>query len=137
MLVLADATEVAISNGSLFSLINDATVFICETYLRDQCMEAKTPGHPRKTSLYYQRKWWAKAVSLKRIFKSFVKLDQALYMDVLITQHLSRSGQLKTAVHVKARGSLEAVMRCDTVLTAQLILQSFEWSLLSKYIQSS
>lgn len=49
VLVLADTTELAISSRSFFSLINDAAVFICETYLREQCMEAKTPGHPRKT----------------------------------------------------------------------------------------
>lgn len=139
-LVLADTTEMAISSGSLFSLMNDIAVFIRESYQRMNVWEQRSQDtRHRRLSTIGVTRWWAKDVALKRIFGSFGKPDQALYIDVLMTLSVFQ-GQtnLKTAVRVKARGFLEALMRYDTVLTAQLFLRIFEVTTpLSKYLQSS
>lgn len=139
-LVLADTTEVAISSGSLFSLMNDIAVFIRESYQRMNVWEQKSQDtRHRRLSTIGEMRWWAKDVALKRIFGSFGKPDQALYIDILMTLSVFQGqANLKTAVRVRARGFLEALLKYETVLTAQLFLQIFVVTTpLSKYLQTS
>uniref|UniRef100_A0A8C6LH54 DUF4371 domain-containing protein n=1 Tax=Nothobranchius furzeri TaxID=105023 RepID=A0A8C6LH54_NOTFU len=139
-LVLADTTEMALSSGSLFSLINDIAVFICESYHRINVREQRSQDtRHRRLSTIGETKWGAKDVALIKIFGSFGKPDHALYIDVLMTLSVFKAqATLKTAACVKARGFLEALMRYETVLTAQLFLRIFEVTTpLSKYLQSS
>lgn len=119
--------------------MNDIAVFIHELYQRMNVWEQRNQDtQHRRLSAIGETRWWAKDVALKKIFGSFGKPDQALYIDVLMTLSVFRGqATLKTAVRVKARGFLEALMRCETVLTAQLFLRIFEVTTpLSKYLQS-
>ena len=138
-LVLSDTTEVSIASGSLFSLMNDIAVFIRESYKRMNVWEHKSQDtRHRRLSPIGETRWWAKDVALKKIFGSFGKPDQALYIDVIMTlSEFQSQANLKTAVRVRARGFLEALLRYETVLTAQLFLLIFEVTTpLSKYLQT-
>jgi len=70
---------------------------------------------------------------MKKIFGSFGKPIQCIYIDVLRTlKTLEGQENLKTTMHVKARALLKVLMRYETVLTAQI----FEVTTpLSKYLQ--
>lgn len=139
-LVLADTTEVAIPTGSLFSLMNEIAVFIGESYQRMNVWEQRSKdARHRRLSTIGETRWWAKDFALKKIFGSFGKPDQSLYIDVLMTLSiLQGQTNLKTTARVKARGFLEGLMKNETVLTAQLFLRIFEVTTpLSKYLQSS
>lgn len=138
-LVLADTTEVSITSGSLFSLLNDIANFFRESYQRMNVWEqASQDSRHRRLSIIGETRWWAKDVALKKIFGSFGKPEQCVYIDVLQALEIIESKEnLKTSVRVKARGYLESLMRYETVLTAQLFLRIFEVTTpLSKYLQT-
>lgn len=117
-LVLAHTTEVVISSGSLFSLMNDIAVFIRESYQRMKVWEEKCQDtRHRRLSTIGQTRWWAKDVALKRVFGSFGKPDQALYINVLMTLSVFKDQAiLKTAARVRARGFLEALLKYFSLL---------------------
>lgn len=71
-----------------------------------------------------ETQWWAMDATLKKIFGSFGEPEQCVYFDVLKT--LKTKENQKTTMCVKAGALLEALMRYETVLTAQLFLRIFE-----------
>lgn len=77
--------------------------------------------------------------ALKKVFGSFEKPDQGLYVEVLlILSAIQGQANTKTTVWVKARGFTEVLLRYETILTAQIFLWIFEnTSPLSKYLQTS
>lgn len=138
-LVLADTTEVSLSSGSLFSLLNDIAVFFRESYQRMNVWEqGSQDSRHKRLFIIGETRWWAKDVALKRIFGSFGKPDQCVYIDVLRTLDRCQGQEsLKTTARVKAKGYLEGLRRYETVLTAQLFLRIFEVTTpLSKYLQT-
>ncbi|KAK0150742.1 InaD-like protein [Merluccius polli] len=138
-LVLTDTTAVSISSGTLFSLLNDIAVFFRESYQRMNVWEqGSQDSRHRRLSMIGETRWWAKDVALKKIFGSFAKPEQCVYVDVLRTLEVIEAKEnLKSSVRVKARGYLESLMRYETVLTAQLFLRIFEVTTpLSKYLQT-
>ncbi|KAK0148975.1 Zinc finger MYM-type protein 1 [Merluccius polli] len=130
-LVLTDRTAVSISSGSLFSLLNDIAVFFRESYQRMNVWEQGShDSRHRRLSMIGETRWWAKDVALKKIFGSFAKPQQCVYVDVLRTLEVIEAKEnLKSSVRVKARGYLESLMRYETVLTAVT-------TPLSKYLQT-
>lgn len=138
-LVLADTTEVSLSSGSLFSLLNDIAVFFRESYQRMKVWEqGSQDSRHKRLSIIGETRWWAKDVALKMIFGSFGKPDQCVYIEVLRTLDRCQGQEnLKTTARVKTKGYLEGLRRYETVLTAQLFLRIFEVTTpLSKYLQT-
>lgn len=141
-LVLTDTTGVVVASASLFSLLNDIAVFTRESYKRMQVWEG-TSGDKRhrRLGLIGETRWWAKDHALTKVFGCFGKPDHALYTDVVITMtkiEEDESETMKPVARVKARGYLEALLRYETVLTAQVFLRIFEQtSPVSNYLQTS
>lgn len=70
--------------------------------------------------------WWAKHEALKKVLGSFGKPEDALYMDVVLTlSAIQKQATVKPTVHVMARGYAEALLRYETILTAQIFLRIF------------
>uniref|UniRef100_A0A3B3S3W6 HAT C-terminal dimerisation domain-containing protein n=1 Tax=Paramormyrops kingsleyae TaxID=1676925 RepID=A0A3B3S3W6_9TELE len=137
-LVLSDTTQIVIESGSLFDLLNDTAVFIRESYQRVNIWEKESHDkRHRRIAPIGETRWWAKHDALNKIFGSFGKPQDSLYIDVLST--LTAIQELKTVkgnVRTKARGYKEGLLRYETILTAQLFLRIFEHtSPLSKYLQ--
>ena len=98
------------------------------------CVGEVEPRH-RHLSPIRETSWWAKDSALKKVFWSFGKPDQGLYVDVLLTlSAIQGQANVKTTVRVKARGFTEALFRYETILTAQIFLLIFENTSLSKYL---
>lgn len=127
-------------SASLFSLLNDAAVFIRESY---KCMHLwdKVSEDRRKIRLgpIGETRWLAKDQALSKVFGSFGKPEHALFTDLVITmKRIEEDDTMKPAVRVKARGYVEALVRYETILTAQIFLRIFEvTSPVSKYLQTS
>lgn len=73
-------------SASLFSLLNDAAVFIRESY---KCMHLwdKVSEDRRKIRLgpIGETRWLAKDQALSKVFGSFGKPEHALFTDLVIT----------------------------------------------------
>ena len=139
-LVLLDTTGVVVASASLFSLLNDIAVFIKESYNRMQVWEGISGDtRHRRLGLIGETRWWAKDHALTKVFGCFGKPSHALYTDVVITMiRIEEDETIKPAARVKARGYLEALLRYETILTAQVLLRIFEYtSPVSKYLQTS
>ena len=97
-LVLADTTEVSITSGTLFSLMNDIAVFFREAYQRMNVWELGSQDtQHRRLSIIGETRWWAKDVALRKIFGSFGKPEQCVCIDVLRTlEMLEATENLKT-----------------------------------------
>lgn len=87
-LVLTDTTEVPISSGNLFSLMNDIAVFFRESYQRMNVWEQVGQDRQHKRlSIIGETRWWAKDVALKKIFGSFGKPEQCVYCILMSSGH--------------------------------------------------
>ena len=137
-LVLSDTTEIVIASGSLFALLNDIAVLLRESYQRMDVWEKSQDTRHRRLSPIGETRWWAKDSALKKVFGSFGKPDQGLYVEVLLTlSAIQGQAKMKTTVQVKAAGFTEALLRYESILTAQIFLRIFEnTSPLSRYLDS-
>ena len=138
-LVMADTTQTTIECGSLFALLNDIAVFIRESYKRMNVWENESQDRRhRRLSPIGETRWWAKHEALKKVFGFFAKPESGLFVDVLLTLAvIQEQATMKTTVRVKARGYMEALLRHETILTAQVFLRIFEeTTVLSKYLQT-
>ncbi|XP_034051779.1 uncharacterized protein LOC117532559 [Gymnodraco acuticeps] len=139
-LVLADTTQCVLASGSLFSLLNNIAVFIRESYQRMNIWEkeSKDPRH-RRLAPIGEIRWWSKDVAVTKVFGSFGKPDNALYVDVLHTLSAIQHGQtINATARVNARGYITLLLRYETILTAQIFLRIFQvTSPVSKYLQKS
>ena len=135
-LVLADTTEVVLSSATLLSLLNDIAVFIQESY-HQGVLSSKSPI--LCLSPIGEARWWAKDSSLKKVFGVFGKPNKALFVDVLLTlTTIQNKENIKPTACVKATGHRDALLKHETVLTAQLFLREFEETAsLSKYLQTN
>lgn len=108
-LVLSDTTQIVIESGSLFDLLNDTAVFIRESYQRVNIWEKESHDkRHRRIAPIGETHWWAKHDALNKIFGSFGKPQDSMYIDVLST--LTATQELKTVkgnVRTKARGYKE------------------------------
>ncbi|KAJ4928749.1 hypothetical protein JOQ06_004375 [Pogonophryne albipinna] len=93
---------------------------------------AAAPGDERT-------RWWAKHEALKKVFGSFGKPEDGLYVDVLLTlSAIQKQATVKPCIRVMARGYAESFLKYETILTAQIFLRIFEHtSPLSKYLQTA
>ncbi len=84
-----------------------------------------------------ETRWWAKDQALTKVFGCFGKPQDALYVDLLLTlSSIEEDTSMKPTVRVKAKGYIEALLKYETILTAQTFLLIFEHtSPLSKYLQ--
>uniref|UniRef100_A0A8C6KUE3 DUF4371 domain-containing protein n=1 Tax=Nothobranchius furzeri TaxID=105023 RepID=A0A8C6KUE3_NOTFU len=139
-LVLANTTQVVIESGSLFALINGIAVFIKESHQRMNVWE-ETGQNKRRRILapIGETRWWAKHEALKKVFGSFGKPENGLYVDVLLTlSAIQKRTTVKPSIRVMARGYAESLLKYETILTAQIFLRIFEHtSPLSKYLQTA
>ncbi|XP_034062116.1 uncharacterized protein LOC117539872 [Gymnodraco acuticeps] len=139
-LVLADTTQCVLASGSLFSLLNNIAVFIRVSYQRMNIWEkeSKDPRH-RRLAPIGETRWWSKDVAVTKVFGSFGKPDNALYVDVLHTLSAIQHGQtINATARVNAHGYITQLLRYETILTAQIFLRIFQvTSPVSKYLQKS
>ncbi len=138
-LVLSDTTKIVIETGSLFDLLNDTAVFIKDSYQRVNLWEKKSHDkRHRRIAPIGETRWWAKHDALKKIFGSFGKPQDCLYIDVVSTLGaIQEQKSVKANVRTKARGYKEGLLRYESILTAQLFLRMFEHTgPLSKYLQT-
>ena len=112
-LVLCDTTDIVIASGSLFALLNDIAVLLRESYQRMDVWEKKSQDtRHRRLSPIGETCWWAKDSAMKKVFGSFGKPDQGLYVEVLLTlSAIQGQANMKATVRVKARGFTEALLR--------------------------
>ncbi|XP_053274770.1 uncharacterized protein LOC128436886 isoform X1 [Pleuronectes platessa] len=138
-LVLSDTIEIVIESGSLFHLLNDIAVFIRESHQRMNVWEKEShSSRHKRIGPIGETRWWAKHDALKKVFGSFGKPQDCLYIDVLCTlSAIQDQTTVKSNVRSKARGYKDGLLRHETILTAQLFLQIFEKTTpLSKYLQT-
>ncbi len=138
-LVLSDTTKIVIETGSLFDLLNDTAVFIKDSYQRVNLWEKKSHDkRHRRIAPIGETRWWAKHDALKKIFGSFGKPQDCLYIDVVSTLGaIQEQKSVKANVCTKARGYKEGLLRYESILTAQLFRRMFEHTgPLSKYLQT-
>lgn len=139
-LVLSDTTRVVVASESLFCLLNNIAVLIRDSYKRMHLWEETTEDkRHRRLGVIGETRWWAKDEALKKVFGGFAKPDQALYTDVIITMEKTEKDMtIKPAIRSKAQGYKDALLRYETILTAEIYLRIFEnTSPLSKYLQTS
>ena len=138
-LVLSDTTEIVIESGSLFHLLNDIAVFIRESHQRMNVWEKEShSSRHKRIGPIGETRWWAKHDALKKVFGSFGKPQDCLYIDVLCTlSAIQDQTTVKSNVRSKARGYKDGLLRHETILTTQLFLRIFEKTTpLSKYLQT-
>ncbi|KAJ8375393.1 hypothetical protein SKAU_G00059730 [Synaphobranchus kaupii] len=139
-LVLSDTTGVVIESASLFSLLNDTAVFIRESYKRMNMWESTSKDNTRNKRLapIGETRWWAKDAALRKVFGSFDKPESALYVDLILTlAKIEEQSNNKPAVRVKAKAYMDALLKHETILTAQLFMRIFQHTTpLSKYLQT-
>lgn len=124
-LVLADTTQIVIESGSLFALLNNIAVFIKESFKRMNIWE-ESGGDKRRRSLapIGETSWWAKHEALKKVFGSFGKPEDALYMDVVLTlSTIQKQATVKPTVGVMARGYAEALLRYENPDSSNLFFR--------------
>ncbi|KAL6466244.1 hypothetical protein MHYP_G00263770 [Metynnis hypsauchen] len=138
-LVLSDTTEIVIESGSLFHLLSETAVFIRESHQRMNIWEKESHSNRhRRIAPIGDTRWWAKHDALKKMFGSFGKPQECLYVDVLCTlSAIQEQKTVKGNVRTKARGYKDGLLRHETILTAQLFMRIFEQTTpLSKYLQT-
>lgn len=138
-LVLSDTTQTVIESGTLFSLLNDISVFINDSYQRVILWEtqAQDKSH-RRLSPIGETRWWSKHDVIRKVFGHFGKPQNALFSDAVLTlEAIEKKENEKATVRAKARGFKEGLLKYETVLTAQIFLRIFEQTTpLSKYLQT-
>ena len=80
------ATQIVIESGSLFALLNGIAEFIKESCQRMNVWEE--PGRNKRRRCLApigETRRWAKHEALKKVFGSFTKLEDGLYVDLLLT----------------------------------------------------
>lgn len=82
--------------------------------------------------------WWANDQAITEDFGCFGKPQDALHVDLLLTlASIEEDMSMKPTERVKAKGYIEALLKFETVLTAQTVLWIFEHtSPLSKQIKA-
>lgn len=138
--MLTDTTGVVVASESLFSLLNDIAVFVRDSYKRMKLWEETSEDRRhRRLDVIGETRWWAKDEALRKVFGSFAKPDRALYTDVVITmERIEKDVTIKPAIRSKAQGYKDALLKYETILTAEVFLRIFEQtSPLSKYLQTS
>jgi hypothetical protein len=100
--------------------------------------ETSEDGRNRRLYVIGETRWWAKDDALRKVFGSFAKPDRVLYMDVVITmEEFQKDVTIIPFVRSKAQGYKDALLKYETMLTAEVFLRIFEQtSLLSKYLQT-
>lgn len=85
-----------------------------------------------------ETRWWANDAALRKVFGSFAYPDNSLYVDVILTlTAIQDQLTMKTSARISAHGFIEALLKYETVFTAQIFLRIFEQtSPLSKYLQT-
>ncbi len=124
-LVLADTIGVVVASESLFSLLNDIAVFICDSYKRMKLWE-ENKRH-RQLGVIGETRWWAKDEALREVFGRFAKPDHALYTDLVITmEKIENDVTMKPVIRNKAQGYKAALIKYETILTAEIFLRIFD-----------
>lgn len=139
-LVLTDTTGVVVPSTSLFLLLNDVAVFIRESYKRMLLWETVSEDRRhRRLAPIGATRWLAKDEALRKVFGSFGKPGSGLYIDLVITlTKIQEDESMPALAKAKARGYVEALLRHETILTAEIFLRIFEETTpLSKYLQST
>lgn len=76
-----------------------------------------------------ETRWLAKDQALSKVFGLFGKPEHALFTGLVITmKRIEEDDTMKPAVRFKTRGHVEALVRYETILTAQIFLRIFEVS---------
>lgn len=120
--------------------MNDTAVFLRESYQRIGVWEEMTHNtHHRCLSFVGEMRWWAKDAALGKMFGSFGAPENSLYVDLVMTlTTITEKDKMKPSVRVRAKAYMEALLKYETVLTAQIFLRIFElMSPLSKYLQTT
>ncbi|KAJ3594678.1 hypothetical protein NHX12_003985 [Muraenolepis orangiensis] len=126
-LVLADTTGAVIASASLFCLLNDVAVFLRESYKRMNVGEEVSQDvRHRRLSPIGETRWWAKDAALSKVFGKFGDPEKGLYIDLIVTlMAIMDQEKVKPTVRAKANGYVEALLKYETVLTAQVFLRIF------------
>lgn len=76
---MAETTGVVIAAASLFGLVNDIAVFICDSYQQMHGWEGVSQDPQQwRIPLIGETRWSSKDAALKKIFGSFAQPDNAL-----------------------------------------------------------
>lgn len=113
-------------SDSLFTLLDNIAAF------RQSCKrmnlwwnESQNKRH-RRSNTVGETWWWAKQEALKIFFGFFCNADNALFINVVLAlSAIEEDDTMKSPVSVKARSSIEDLLRYKTILTAQLFLRIF------------
>ena len=82
-LVLAETTSAVIAGASLFTLLNDITVFIRDSYFRMDVWERTMQDpHSRRLNTIRKMLWWSKDISVKKVFGSFQNPKSGRYIGI-------------------------------------------------------
>ncbi len=86
-----------------------------------------------------ETRWWSKDQALRKVLGYFGNPEGALFIDLVTTMaKMEKDIIMQLTARVKARGYMEALLRYETILTAQIFLRIFaETTPLSKYLQTS
>ncbi|XP_029551933.1 uncharacterized protein LOC115151819 isoform X2 [Salmo trutta] len=118
----------------------EPSVFVRESYKRMKLWEETSEDRRhRRLDVIGETRCWAKDEALRKVFGSFAKPDRTLYTDVVITmERIEKDVTIKPDIRSKAQGYKDALLKYETILTAEVFLRIFEqMSPLSKYLQTS
>ena len=85
-----------------------------------------------------ETRWWSKDVALIKVFGSFKNSQSAMYVDVLLALEEIEESKVSPEIRAKCRSYEEALLQCETLMTAFIYLRILETTTpLSKYLQST
>lgn len=137
-LIILEATSTSTAAVSLFGLLNSCASFFRDSHKRMDVWRSVSTDN-RVLNLIGQTRWWAKDVALKKIFGLFNDPSNSLYITVLNVLLIvsSNNENFNSDTRSTANSLLKALMKYETVMTAQLFLKIFSRTTpLSKYLQT-
>jgi hypothetical protein len=87
-LVMGDITGCVLQATSLFWLLNDVASFLKQSYKRMKQWEKESRKESKTTKrlqLIGETRWWAKDKALERVYGTFKKPDECMYVEVQLT----------------------------------------------------
>ncbi|XP_005101416.1 uncharacterized protein LOC101845557 [Aplysia californica] len=120
--VVSEATSAVANSASLFTLVNEIAVFFLESYQRMNIWSRHSTTMKRLGTTGETR-WWSKDDALRKVFDSFNNPLEALFVEVITSLNaiLIADNTQAVVVEAKVRGYIDALLKFETVLTAQVV----------------
>ena len=119
-LVMGDVTGSVVQTITLFSVLNDLAIFLKRSYKRMKKWEKEAKTTKRLQAIGETR-WWAKDKALNRVFGSFGKPDEALWVKVIMALTAIRDDETtESSTKVLTNLYMESLCKYENILIAHI-----------------